>query len=117
MKNSFKWVAVCSLAMAAGAGTVIAQDDQAEPPKIVPVEIYVCNYHDGKGPADLDGWSTKWNAWADGQAMAPYSAYTMTPFYYGPDQDFDFLWLGVSPDAASMGRAQDAWLSSSGSLP
>lgn len=117
MKTILKWAAVCSLVMAAGTGSTLAQDEESEGPGIIPVELYVCNYHDGKGPADLDSWTAKWNAWADAQAIAPYSAYTMTPFYYGPDQDFDFLWLGVSPDATALGRAHDAWLSKSGSLP
>ena len=91
------------------AGSAAAQDEAAEESAIFPVEIYTCNYHDGRGPAELDQWVTKWNAWAD-TALAPYSAWTLTPFYYGDEQTFDFIWLGTSPDAATMGRAYDEFL-------
>lgn len=107
-------VACAVLTLSAGA---VAQDegDAAEEVSIFPVEIYACKYHEGKGSADLDQWVAKWNAWADG-VLAPYSAWTLTPFYYGSSQDFDFIWLGVSPDAATMGRAQDAYLTQAGNL-
>jgi hypothetical protein len=93
----------------AAIGSATAQDEAGEESPIFPVEIYTCNYHDGSGPAQLDQWVTKWNAWAD-TALAPYSAWTLTPFYYGDEQTFDFIWLGTSPDAATMGRAYDEFL-------
>ncbi len=102
------------LALSAGA---IAQDegDAAEESSIFPVEIYACNFNEGKGNADLDQWVTKWNAWFD-TTPEPYSAWTLTPFYFGSEQDFDFIWLGASPDAAALGRAQDDWISQGGGL-
>lgn len=99
-----------------GNDGVIAQEQESEEPEIFPIEIYACNYNEGKGPADLDAWSAKWNSWAESTAPEPYSAWTLTPFYYGPEQDFDFLWLGVSPNAAALGRAYDNYLVNSGSL-
>ena len=117
MKKTIQYVAICSLISASASGNLLAQDENDEGMNIVPVEIYACQYHDGKGPGDLKKWNDKWNKWADGQNVETYSAYILTPFYYGENQDFDFIWLGVSPDAASMGRAQDAWVSKSGSLP
>ncbi|NCF63805.1 MAG: hypothetical protein GWP58_13220 [Gammaproteobacteria bacterium] len=98
------------------ARRAFAQNTEAEAPSIVPVEICVCSYNEGKGPADLDKWSAKWNDWADSTMPEAYSAWTLTPFYYGADQDFDFLWLGVSPDAVTLGRAYDNYLSNSGDL-
>lgn len=115
MKNITIWVVSGSLLLAP-AMNGFAQDKEEESTKIVPVEIYTCNYNDGKGPSDLDAWADRWNAWADSANSAPYSGYTMTPFYYGEEQDFDFIWLGVSPDAVSMGRAYDQFLADSGSL-
>lgn len=104
-------------AMLLGSAAATAQDeaDAQEGPSVFPVEIYVCNYHDGKGGAELAAWSAKWAAWADG-GLAPYSAWTLTPFYFGGDQDFDFIWLGASPNAVAMGQAQDKWLAEGGSL-
>ena len=117
MKQAIQWAVVCGLIAASGSGNLLAQDEEVESIDIVSVELYACSYHDGKGPADLDKWTDKWNAWADERKFDSYSAYTMTPFYYGEDQDFDFLWLGVAPNGVAMGRAQDAWVTQSGDLP
>jgi hypothetical protein len=32
------------------------------------------------------------------------------PYYSGPDQDLDVIWLGGSDNARTLGRIQDAWL-------
>lgn len=117
MKYTITRMAASGLVLAAVAGGVAAQEEKEAGLEIVPVEIYVCDYRDGKGPSDLDGWTKKWNTWADSTGQEPYSAWTLTPFYYGTDQDFDFIWLGVSPNAATLGRAYDDWLTNSGSLP
>jgi len=117
MKQTIQCIVACGLITATASSNLLAQDEKDEGPRIVPVEMYACQYHDGKGPKDLKNWTDKWNDWADGQKVTSYSAYILTPFYYGENQDFDFIWLGVSPDAASMGRAQDAWVSRSGDLP
>jgi hypothetical protein len=95
-----------------GFGVAVAQDDN----KAVPVEIYTCSYADGKGPADLDKVIAKWNKWADAEGFTDYSAWTLTPFYSGPEQDFDVLWLGVTKTATGMGAAQDKWLAKGGAL-
>ena len=110
-------LAVSAALLALSAGAAAQEDgDAAQEASIFPVEIWACSFHDGKGNADLDQWVAKWNAWADSSGLAPYSAWTLTPFYFGADQDFDFIWLGVSPDAATMGQAQDTWLTQGGAL-
>jgi hypothetical protein len=114
MKKRYKTAsAVVALAFLSVAGGAGAADEATEESPIFPVEIYTCNFHDGKGAADMDGWVSEWNTWAD-EHLAPYSAWTLTPFYYGTEQTFDFLWLGVSPDAATMGRAYDEFLRNPG---
>ena len=75
-----------------------------------PVEMFACKYNKGKGPADLDAAVKKFNAWGDKQGIDDYSAWTLVPYYAGPEQDFDVLWLGGSKKAKSLGRVQDAWL-------
>jgi hypothetical protein len=97
----------------AGISNTIAQEEESEEPSVFPVHITVCSYKDGKGQADLDAWFEKFNAWA-GFTPSPdgYSAWTLTPYYYGPEQDFDFLWLGTSPTAAALGLGHDTWVHS-----
>ena len=97
-----------------GLSTAVAQDD--EDGGAAAVEIYTCSYADGKDSADLDKVNAKWNKWADGQGISDYSAWTMTPFYSSPDQDFDVIWLGVTATGKAMGASQDKWLATGGSL-
>ncbi len=103
------------LCVCGGYGPVFA-DEHMQTDSAVPVEIYACRYADGKGPADLDAVVRNWNKWADQQKLTEYTAWTLTPFYFGQEQDFDILWLGVSPTAKSMGRAQDVWLATGGKV-
>ena len=98
---------------AAGLNTAVAQD---EDDSAAAVEFYTCSYADGMGPGDLDKVIAKWNKWADDQGMADYSAWTLTPFYASPEQDFDVLWMGVTATGKGMGDVQDMWLAKAGTL-
>jgi hypothetical protein len=97
---------------AAGLNTAVAQDDNS----VSAVEMYACSYADGKGPADLDEVIDKWNEWADDQGLTDYSVWTLTPFYAGPEQDFDYIWLGATETGKGMGDVQDMWLANGGTL-
>ena len=96
-----------SLIFAAGISNSVAQEEEDQ--GAIPVEVYTCKYNDGMGPADLDAVVAKWNTWADGQGLNDYTAWTLTPFYAGPDQDFDVIWLGVSPTAQALGVLPGVW--------
>lgn len=99
---------------------IVVADSHGEsadgPDPATPVELYACKYNDGKGPADLDKVVEKWNAWADEQGLQDYSGWTLVPYYSGPDQEFDVLWLGGSSSAKMLGRAQDRWLATGGDV-
>lgn len=104
-----------SLFLVLGISTSIAQEeDQADP--ATPIEIFACNYNDGKGPADLDAVVAKFNDWVDEHGIDDYTAWTLVPYYAGAEQDFDWLWLGGSPSARSLGRTQDVWLAEGGKI-
>lgn len=90
-----------------GSAPVFAQDDAM---LIIPLELFTCNYNDQKGPADLDKVVAKWNAWADKNGVEDYAAWTLTPFYFGSEQEFDVIWLGAGKDAVALGKAQDSYL-------
>ena len=110
MKKILIVLAAGSLVIAAGCSNGVAQDEEKVSEPVVPVEIYACNYNEGMGPADLDAATAKWNAWADERGMNDYTAWTLTKFYSGPEQEFDVIWLGVSPTAKALGAAQDDYL-------
>ena len=99
--------------IAGGLSTAVAQDDDDS---AAAVEFYTCSYADGKGPADLDKVSAKWSKWADDQGLTDYSAWTLTPFYASPEQDFDYLWMGVTATGKGMGEVQDMWIAKGGKL-
>jgi hypothetical protein len=75
-----------------------------------PMEMFACTYNDGKGPADLDAATKDWNAWADKQGIDDYSAWTLVPYYFSDEQDFDVLWFGAADKAKTLGRVQDSWV-------
>ena len=115
MKKILLSLAAGGLIFAAGFNNSVAQEEENAGGR-VPVEFYTCKYNDGMGAADLDAVIAKWNKWAAGQGWNDYSAWTLTPFYSGPEQDFDFIWMGVSPTGQALGAAQDDWLANGGEI-
>ncbi|MDH3612682.1 MAG: hypothetical protein OES10_05310 [Gammaproteobacteria bacterium] len=116
MKRFLTMLATGSLILAFGFSTGFAQEEEDQSDPATPIEIYACKYNEGMGPADLDAAAAKWNAWADKRELNSYSAWTLVPFYSGPEQDFDFLWLGGAKSAAALGRAQEDWLANGGKI-
>jgi hypothetical protein len=89
-----------------------AQDDPGF--LIIPVEHYACKYNEGQGPADLDKAVATWSKFMDDKGIDNYAAWTLTPHYFGSEQDFDFLWMGAWKDGNAMGSGTDMWLSTGG---
>lgn len=108
MKKFLGAVTASSLLALVSFSTAQAQDDDSN--SVVPVELYLCSFAEGRGQADLAVATAAWNKWADGRGMNNYSAWTLTKFYAGADQDFDYIWLGVAPTAKELGAIQDDWL-------
>lgn len=84
--------------------------------RIVPVELFTCKYNEGKGAADLDEVVDRWNKWADKNKLVDYAAWTLTPYYFGSEQDFDVIWLGAGKDAVALGKAQDSYMAETDGL-
>lgn len=104
---------VTSLVFLAGTGTVVAQDDGM---LIIPVELFACTYNSRQGPDDLEDVIERWSAWADRNAVSTYAAWTLTPYYYGPEQEFDVIWLGAGTNAVELGKGQDLWLATNNGI-
>lgn len=95
------------------ATSAVAQDDAPRfelPSKVVPVEIWACSYRDGQGPADLDAAVAGWSAYMDDNGVDDYAAWTLTKWAYGPEQEFDFLWLGAWADGNAMGTGTNMFM-------
>ena len=80
------------------------------------MKSYACKYNEGKGAEDLEEVIAMWTAWADKQNLDNYAAWTLTPYYFGPEQEFDVIWLGAGKDAVSLGAAQDMYLAKGGEI-
>lgn len=106
---------VTVLVLLGGLPTASAQDNDM---LVIPVEMFACTYNDRKGPSDLDRVIAKWNTWADKQGIDDYSAWTLTPYYFGPGSNagFDVVWMGAAKDAVALGKAQDKWLGNNAGL-
>lgn len=115
MKKLLTLLVSGGLLLSFGIGIADEEGAAADEPNVAsPVEMFVCKYNEGKGPADLDAAVKKFNAWADKKGIDDYSAWTLVPYYSSPEQDFDVLWLGGSKKAKAMGRVQDTWLATGG---
>lgn len=113
MKKLLISTLITSVVFFTGTGTASAQDDGFV---VIPAELYACSYNERRGADDLDKVIAKWNAWADRNAIDSYAAWTLVPYYFGEEQDFDVLWLGAGKDAVALGRAQDLYLANNGGL-
>lgn len=114
MKKFLLTLAGGGLVLAAGTGSLFAQEDEGT--GVAAVELYTCSYVEGKGPADLDAINAKWNQWADDRGVTDYAAWGLTPYFTGPNREFNVGWLGVAPNGTSLGKAMDAWIADGAEL-
>lgn len=84
--------------------------------KMVPVEMFVCDYREGKGQEDLDAATAAWNQFMDDRKVKNYSAWQLTPYYYGAGQDFDMIWMGAATDGNAMGMGTHDYLMEGGDV-
>lgn len=115
MTNRQLRLAAAATAMCLSVASYAQESDRLElVSKIVPAEIFICNYNDGQGPAELDAAVAAWNGYMDENGIDSYAAWTLTPYYFGADQDFDVIWLGAWTDGNAMGTGTDMWMSTGG---
>jgi hypothetical protein len=100
------------------AGLVgMARSEVAGPPLTTAMfDTYACQYEAGHGPADLAKVVADWNAWMQTNDAEASSAWTWTPYYFGPDETADFIWVGVATNAETLERGHDQWLAKGGEI-
>ncbi len=105
-------IILSALASTLALGTLCSQaiaQEADKAPALNPVEVFTCDYNKGKSRADLDKVIARWNKWSDDNNPTPYTAWVMTPVFYGPEITFDIVWLGGWPSYAAMGENQTIW--------
>ncbi|MEO0996630.1 MAG: hypothetical protein AAFX58_03835 [Pseudomonadota bacterium] len=102
-------------ALATGAGTALADNHEQHGPTVRPVEIYTCNYNDGRDREDLDRVVERWNRYMDENDDTGYVAFALTPNFVSAF-DFDIGWMGFAPDTKAFGQSLQNWRASGGEL-
>ena len=97
-------------------GTTLAQVSADGMGKVIPVEMFVCNYNNGQDEGDLDKAIDRWTEFMDENGTDNYAAWKLTSYFYGADQAFDFIWMGAYSDGNAMGAGTDTWLRDGGDI-
>ena len=103
MRKNGTFLAVAMVCLLA-AGHAVAQTEKKEAPgaAIRPMELFSCDYLEGKGLADLQQVAAKFNAWMDSSGQQNYWAFLLMPYFRSSEQDFDVLWAGGWKTGADM---------------
>lgn len=78
------------------------------------IEVFSCNYNEGKNLGDLLKVTKKWNQWSTKNLDHPYSAWLFTPLFYDKAPSHDVYWMGTSDSMITLGAVQDKWLKEGG---
>jgi len=116
MKKILKAISVVVAFVPIAMGTAMAQVSEEGMGKVIPVELFACSYNDRQDAGDLDQVVARWNSWMDERNNDNYAAWTLTPYHYGPDQDFDVIWMGAYKDGNAMGAGTDQWFAEGGDV-
>lgn len=107
---------VISIAAGFAWGNQVLAQEQEQGPTMNPLEIFTCDYEKGKDRGDLDKVIDRWNTFMDNNDAAPYTAWVLTPAFYGPEITFDVVWMGAWPTHADMGKSLQSWKDKGGKM-
>lgn len=93
----------------------VQADDHMQVPAYGGVEVFGCDFAEGKDLDDLLDSSKKWDTWASENHSQPYSGYLLQPYYYCVLVG-EIYWVGFSPSLAAQGVVQAEWLAQGGEL-
>jgi len=79
---------------------------QQGPP--APVEIWACDFLDGRDMDDLRSVNNQFNTWADGQGITNMISTMLTPMFVSPDDANDVYYLDAWVDGAALGAGYTA---------
>ena len=116
MKTILRGISVLAGLALLATGPVMAQVSEGGLGKVLPVELFACTYNNRQDADDLNSVISRWNRWMDERSIDNYAAWTLAPYYYGPEQEFDLLWMGAYTDGNAMGAGTDQWLAEGGDI-
>lgn len=71
----------------------------------VPVEVWACNYKDGKSLADLEAWYEGFNSLSDQMENPEFSAWIWSPYFVSDLKGADVAIATSFPSLESMGQS------------
>jgi hypothetical protein len=101
MKERFGLALAAAALVPLLAGAAHAQDDGTP---LAPIEVLACRFAEGRGPGDLDGLATAFNAWMERSRAPESAAYALLPQVYS-EVEFDVAWVRLWRDGATMGES------------
>jgi len=117
MKNMLKVVFMTVALGLLGASSAMAQVSEDGMGKVIPTELFVCNFRDRQDEGDLDGVITRWSNYMDERGIDNYAAWTLTPYHYEADPNLvDVIWMGAYKDGNAMGAGVDQWFAEGGDI-
>jgi hypothetical protein len=81
-----------------------------DPEAAVPVELFACEWREGKGMDDLLEVAEGFKQWAD-EHDSGYSAWVITPQFLASENPLQVGWIGAWTSGDDMGKGMDAWRS------
>jgi len=88
-----------------GLAPVQSQDG---PPQFRPIELWVCNFNDGKDQGDMND---VYDDIVEASGDTAYSAFQLNPYFAGQrGQNIDFVYLGAWGDGSVMGADMAGYL-------
>jgi hypothetical protein len=116
MKKMLKAVFMTIALGLLGIGSPMAQVSEEGMGKVIPVELFACSYNNRQDEGDLDRVISRWTSYMDERGIDNYAAWTLAPYHYGPNQEFDVLWMGAYTDGNAMGAGVDQWFAEGGDI-
>lgn len=83
----------------------LATADQYDPPSSSTVELWVCNYQDGKTIDDLRDWYKDFNILSDQMENGKFRSWLWTPFFVSDLTAADVVVATAFPSLESMGQS------------
>lgn len=83
----------------------LATADQHEPPSSSTVELWVCNYQDGKTIDDLRDWYKDFNILSDQMKNGKFRSWLWSPFFVSDLTAADVVVATAFPSLESMGQS------------
>ena len=89
--------------------------DHHAAPMLGGVEVYGCDFEDGKDMDDFMKVAAKWDKFADKNFSRTYEAHFMTHYYFN-DRGADAYWVGFTNNHGDMGTIADEWAATGAKL-